>query len=266
MKSLRPLRMLVPIVAIVAALGLFLGIGFIAFNVSGGGGSASTGTCDTGVGVGVGLGGRAGTSIGDLSDEQRTNASTIIGVARDMGTPPRAWLIALATAMQESTLRNINYGDRDSLGLFQQRPSQGWGTPAQVTDPVYSTRTFLDRLLQIPGWETLPVTVAAQKVSAPRSPTRTRSGRGWRPSSSHSWPTSRRSRPAAARRPRRWAGGRGRGDRVRAQGGRQALRVGRHRAGHLRLLRADAAGVPGRGHRAAPGVAWTSSTRAGTFR
>src|SRR6478735_3834070 len=66
--------------------------------------------------------------------------------------------------MQESTLRNINYGDRDSLGLFQQRPSQGWGSPSQVTDPVYSTRIFLDRLLAIPGWQSLPVTVAAQTV------------------------------------------------------------------------------------------------------
>jgi cell wall-associated NlpC family hydrolase len=66
--------------------------------------------------------------------------------------------------MQESTLRNINYGDRDSLGLFQQRPSQGWGSPAQVTDPVYATTTFLDRLGQVPGWETLPITVAAQTV------------------------------------------------------------------------------------------------------
>jgi len=70
----------------------------------------------------------------------------------------------LATAMQESTLRNINYGDRDSLGLFQQRPSQGWGTPAEVTDPVYSTTLFLEKLLEVPGWEQLPVTVAAQTV------------------------------------------------------------------------------------------------------
>ncbi len=81
-----------------------------------------------------------------------------------MGAPPRSWLVALATAMQESTLRNIGYGDRDSLGLFQQRPSQGWGSPAQVTDPRYSTTIFIQRLLQIPGWEQLPVTVAAQTV------------------------------------------------------------------------------------------------------
>jgi len=81
-----------------------------------------------------------------------------------MGVPPRAWQVALATAMQESTLRNLNYGDRDSLGLFQQRPSQGWGTPAQVTDPVYATKIFIDRLTKVPGWEQLPVTVAAQIV------------------------------------------------------------------------------------------------------
>jgi cell wall-associated NlpC family hydrolase len=66
--------------------------------------------------------------------------------------------------MQESTLRNINYGDRDSLGLFQQRPSQGWGSPAQVTDPVYATRIFIERLLEVSGWEDMPVTVAAQTV------------------------------------------------------------------------------------------------------
>jgi Cell wall-associated hydrolases (invasion-associated proteins) len=164
---LKPLRLLVPVVAIAAALGLFLGVGFIAFTIGGGGGARSTfSTCDAGLrspSGGIG-GGRAGTSIGDLTDEQRQNAGVIIGVARDMGAPPRAWLVALATAMQESTLRNLGYGDRDSLGLFQQRPSQGWGSPAQVTDPVYSSRIFIERLLDVPGWDTMPVTQAAQTV------------------------------------------------------------------------------------------------------
>lgn len=165
---LRPLRLLVPVVAVMAALGLFLGVGFLAFTASTGGyrGGISMGACDPSVRAPVGplAGSRAGTRIGDLSEEQRRNAATIIGVAREMGAPPRAWLIALATAMQESTLRNINYGDRDSLGLFQQRPSQGWGSPAQVTDPVYATRIFIERLLQVRGWEGMPVTVAAQTV------------------------------------------------------------------------------------------------------
>jgi hypothetical protein len=169
MRALRPLRLLVPVVVLVAALGLFLGVGFMAFTAGTGGyggGTPSFGACDPSVrAVGGPLAGsRAGTRIDDLSDEQRQNAATIIGVARDMGAPPRAWLIALATAMQESTLRNINYGDRDSLGLFQQRPSQGWGAPAEVTDPVYATRIFIERLLEVPAWETMPVTVAAQTV------------------------------------------------------------------------------------------------------
>jgi hypothetical protein len=153
-------------VAIVAALALFIGVAFVAFSASGGttGGASTLGACDASSPSGGLAGGRAGVRIGDLSEEQRNNAATIIGVAKGMGAPPRAWLVALATAMQESTLRNIDYGDRDSLGLFQQRPSQGWGAPAQVTDPVYSTTIFLDRLLAIPGWETLPVTVAAQAV------------------------------------------------------------------------------------------------------
>jgi cell wall-associated NlpC family hydrolase len=165
MTLLRPLRLLVPAVGVLVALGLFLGVGFVAFQIGSGGGRVTTaGPCDPSVRSPVGPGGRAGTRIEDLSDEQRRNAATIIGVAREMGAPPRAWLIALATAMQESTLRNINYGDRDSLGLFQQRPSQGWGSPAQVTDPVYATQIFIERLLQVPGWEDMPVTVAAQTV------------------------------------------------------------------------------------------------------
>src|SRR3954464_14255428 len=99
-----------------------------------------------------------------LTGEQIANARTIARVAYDRGLPERAVVIALATAMQESRLRNLDYGDRDSLGLFQQRPSQGWGTPEQVRDPVYATRTFLERLLAVPGWETMPVTRAAQTV------------------------------------------------------------------------------------------------------
>ncbi|HVL83242.1 MAG TPA: C40 family peptidase [Pseudonocardia sp.] len=165
MSPLRPLRLLIPFVAIAAALVLFVGIGFVSYRGFVGGPQPSAGPCDAGILGEAGLSGRqAGTRAADLSEEQLRNAATIIGVARDIGAPPRAWLVALATAMQESTLRNLDYGDRDSLGLFQQRTSQGWGSPAQVTDPVYSTTIFLDRLLEVPGWERLPVTVAAQTV------------------------------------------------------------------------------------------------------
>jgi hypothetical protein len=164
-KVLRPLRLLLPLVAIGGALVVFLTFGFLAYQVGSGGGSgglAGPGVCDAGLRSTTRS--PAGATAATLNEEQRQNAATIIGVARQKGTPPRAWLVALATAMQESTLRNINYGDRDSLGLFQQRPSQGWGSPAQVLDPVYSTTIFLDRLLQVPNWERLPVTVAAQTV------------------------------------------------------------------------------------------------------
>jgi hypothetical protein len=106
-----------------------------------------------------------------VSDEQRTNAAVIVGVGKEMQVPDRGLWIALATAMQESTLRNLNYGDRDSLGLFQQRPSQGWGTPAQVTDPRYAAQQFYERLLQVPGWTSMPLWKAAQAVQRSGFPT-----------------------------------------------------------------------------------------------
>jgi len=99
-----------------------------------------------------------------VSAEQARHATTIARVARDRGLPDRAVVIALATAQQESGLRNLDYGDRDSLGLFQQRPSQGWGTPAQVQDPVYAAGKFYDGLVQVPGWETGRLTEVAQQV------------------------------------------------------------------------------------------------------
>ncbi|MFD1829986.1 MULTISPECIES: heavy metal transporter [Streptomyces] len=99
-----------------------------------------------------------------IEPQQAANASTIQAVASARGLPERAVTIALATAMQESALRNIDYGDRDSVGLFQQRPSQGWGTAEQIMDPVYSAGKFYDHLVEIPGYSRLPLTVAAQRV------------------------------------------------------------------------------------------------------
>jgi hypothetical protein len=92
------------------------------------------------------------------------NAATIVGIAVRRGLPARAATIAIATALQESKLVNVRYGDRDSLGLFQQRPSQGWGTEAQVLDPVYATNAFYDRLVEVRDYRSLPITVAAQRV------------------------------------------------------------------------------------------------------
>ncbi|TDC11360.1 hypothetical protein E1265_29960 [Streptomyces sp. 8K308] len=99
-----------------------------------------------------------------MDPRQAANAATIAAVASARGLPERAVTIALATAMQESELRNIDFGDRDSLGLFQQRPSQGWGTEAEVLDPVYAAGAFYARLVEIPEYETMPLTEAAQEV------------------------------------------------------------------------------------------------------
>jgi hypothetical protein len=99
-----------------------------------------------------------------VTPEQLANARAIAQVAYDRGLSDRAVVIALATSLQESKLIDIDYGDRDSLGLFQQRPSQGWGTPEQVQDPVYAAGKFYDHLMQVPGWDTGRLTDVAQAV------------------------------------------------------------------------------------------------------
>lgn len=99
-----------------------------------------------------------------LSAEQARHAATIAAVAVGRDLPARAVSIALATAFQESKLRNLDYGDRDSLGLFQQRPSQGWGTAKQVRDPVYAANAFYDALEKIPDYQSMRITEAAQAV------------------------------------------------------------------------------------------------------
>jgi hypothetical protein len=105
-----------------------------------------------------------------LSPEQTSHATTIAAVGKRMGMPDHAVSVALAAALQESKLQNLQYGDRDSLGLFQQRPSQGWGTESEVLTPHYAAGAFYRRLARIPGWESLPVTTAAQRVQHSGAP------------------------------------------------------------------------------------------------
>jgi hypothetical protein len=100
----------------------------------------------------------------DLDTQQAVNATTIAAIAARRGLPARAVSIAIATAFQESKLRNLSSGDRDSLGLFQQRPSQGWGTRDQIMDPYYSTNKFYDELVKIDGYQDMRITEAAQEV------------------------------------------------------------------------------------------------------
>jgi LysM repeat protein len=116
-----------------------------------------------------------GTAVTPLTAEMAANARIVIQVGRQLGVPDQGIVIALATAMQESSLRNLGFGDRDSIGLFQQRPSTGWGTDAQLTDVSYAARLFYGGpqnpnagrtrgLLDIPGWRSMSVAQAAQSV------------------------------------------------------------------------------------------------------
>jgi hypothetical protein len=107
-----------------------------------------------------------------LDAHQMHNGRTIVAVAKLLALPPRAAVIALATAYQESWIRNLAWGDRDSLGLFQQRPSYGWGSPRQILTPAYAAAAFYAPLLQVPGWQRMPLTVAAQSVQGSAFPRR----------------------------------------------------------------------------------------------
>jgi hypothetical protein len=110
----------------------------------------------------------------DLSDEQTKNVKAIIAATKKADMDERAAVVAIATALQESKLENLGHlgerNDHDSQGLFQQRPSSGWGTVEQITDPEYSTMAFLKGLKQVDGWQDMPLTEAAQTVQVSAYP------------------------------------------------------------------------------------------------
>ncbi|HZN20505.1 MAG TPA: M23 family metallopeptidase [Micromonosporaceae bacterium] len=106
--------------------------------------------------------------VGILGEDQVRHAAIIINVGAKSQVPPRGWVVAVATALQESYLRNLGHlgprNDHDSLGLFQQRPSQGWGAPDQIMNPEYSARKFYEKLVTVAGWQGMALTDAAQAV------------------------------------------------------------------------------------------------------
>ncbi len=110
----------------------------------------------------------------DISAEQAENVKAIVKATKKAGLDERAAVIAVGTSLQESKLENLGHlgdmNDHDSLGLFQQRPSSGWGTPEQITDPEYSTTAFLKGLKQVDGWQDMPLTDAAQTVQVSAYP------------------------------------------------------------------------------------------------
>ncbi|HTJ67910.1 MAG TPA: C40 family peptidase [Actinospica sp.] len=145
--------------------GIILGVALVVSGTSADAGSAfaavaSVTSCSTGSA-------EVGADMGDgetLTQDMMNNAEIIYQTGVGLGVPQYGEVIAVATAIQESKLTNLDYGDRDSLGLFQQRPSQGWGTAAQIMDPVYASTQFYNALLKVPNWQNLPLTVAAQDV------------------------------------------------------------------------------------------------------
>ena len=142
--------------------------------------TAATGTtADAGSGAGgratVPTVARSDPPVGRWTSTQVGNAAIIIATGAHLHIPAQGLVIAVATAMQESSLHNYgNLGgrnDHDSLGLFQQRPSQGWGTPAQILNPAHAATSFYQHLLRVRGWQTLPLTQAAQAVQRSAFPT-----------------------------------------------------------------------------------------------
>jgi murein DD-endopeptidase MepM/ murein hydrolase activator NlpD len=113
-------------------------------------------------------------AIAELVEEQVRIAATIVKVGQDLTVAPRGWVIGVATALQESRLQNLPHlgdaNDHDSIGVFQQRPSQGWGTPEQLADPAYQATKFFEKLVAVPGWESMPLTQAAQRVQVSAFP------------------------------------------------------------------------------------------------
>ncbi|MFK0296335.1 peptidase M23 [Streptomyces sp. NPDC090442] len=141
---------------------------------------ASSSCEDTGAGTGSATtgssGGTAQPATGSVHDQQITNAKAIDHVTQKLGLSGKATLIALMTAMQESTLQNLHYGDRDSLGLFQQRPSMDWGTKEQILNPAFATESFFKGrgtnpgMLSIANWPTRPPGDVAQAVQKSNFP------------------------------------------------------------------------------------------------
>ncbi|MFD2421938.1 C40 family peptidase [Amycolatopsis pigmentata] len=114
----------------------------------------------------------ASTQANGLTGEQRQTVSLIVSVGKQRSLSPRAWQVAIQAGMTESGLRNLNHGDADSLGIFQMRPSMGWGSVAQLQDPVYEINKFYDVLLAVPGWDQQRPGTSAQAVERSAFPDR----------------------------------------------------------------------------------------------
>ena len=140
-------------------------------------------TCNASLGpISSGPPGSGAHDASKLTEEQRGTVASIIDIGKKRKLPPLAWQVAIQAGMTESGLRSLNYGDRDSLGIFQMRPSMGWGTPAQVTDPEYAINKFYDVLEAVPDWEQQRPGESAQDVERSGFPDRYHQ---WEPMAAH---------------------------------------------------------------------------------
>ncbi|MER2091757.1 C40 family peptidase [Saccharopolyspora rectivirgula] len=167
------MRKLVVAVVVLAGFAGLVGIGAVTVLMSGGAGRyAAWGNCSSWLGPWGEGAGRGERDAARLSSESRAIVKRIIEIGKERGLPPRAWQIAIQAGKTESNLANLPYGDRDSLGIFQMRPSMGWGTPQQLNDIDYQINKFYDVLLQVPGWEEMRPGTAAQRVERSAFPLR----------------------------------------------------------------------------------------------
>ena len=148
---------LAPVLFLSAALGAILG---------------TDGASSGGDAIACSATGAPTATVAGYSPEQIANAATIVAVGTQLQVPEYGWLIAIATAITESGLRNLNYGDRDSLGLFQQRPSMGWGSREQILNPSYAASQFYRHLLALPNWQQMSLAPTAQAVQRSGFPDR----------------------------------------------------------------------------------------------
>lgn len=169
------MRKLAVALVVLVGFGGLIGVGAVTGLLAGMGGGRSGQSwsqCSTALGPWGGGEGRGKRKVRSLEPEQLRIAGRIIEIGKQRGLPPRAWQIAIQAGKTESNLRNVSHGDRDSLGVFQMRPSMGWGTPAQVTNVDYAINKFYDVLLDVEGWKDMRPGAAAQAVERSAFPAR----------------------------------------------------------------------------------------------
>ncbi len=156
--------LLVPVLPVILLAAAGAGVASIIFGAGDPATCNPTAPASPAPGPGPPASGAAPGGVAGYTGDQIANAATIVAVGRQLAVPPQGQVVALAAAMRESGLRNLDHGDSDSLGLFQQRPSQGWGTPAQIMNPTHAATAFYQHLLAVPDWQQISVNDAAQAV------------------------------------------------------------------------------------------------------